>query len=64
MFRVRVFAVHMGGFSGPKFVNQGSLFGRFCLDMGGFSRNWQKLSKMGFFLPQFIIKSGYDGKCR
>ena len=33
-------------------------FGRFSLNMGGFPRNWQKLSKMGSFPPKFIIKVG------
>ena len=30
------------GLLGPKFSKQGSLFGRFSLDMGGFSRTWQR----------------------
>ena len=56
MLRLRVCATHMGGFLGPKFSKQGSLLGRFSINMGGFSRNWQKLSKMGSFPPKFIIK--------
>ena len=55
MLRVRVCAVHMGGFLGLKFSKQGSLFGRCSLNMGWFSRNWQK---MGSFPPKFIIKVG------
>ena len=51
MLRVRVCAAHMGGFLGPRFSKQGSLFGRFFINMGGLSRNWQKLSKMGSFQP-------------
>ena len=39
-------------------LNKGPFFGRFSLNMGGFSRNWQKLSKMGSFPPKFIIKVG------
>ena len=58
MLRVRVCAAHMGGFLGPKFSKQGSFFGRFSLNMGGFSRNWQKIVKMGSFSPKFIIKVG------
>ena len=40
-----------GGFLGPKFSKQGSLFGRFSLNMGEFSRKLQKLTKIGSF-PQ------------
>ena len=47
MLRVRVCATHMGGFLGPKFPNQGSFIGRFSINMGGFSRNWQKIVKNG-----------------
>ena len=58
MLRVRVCAAHMGGFLGPKFSKQGSLFGRFSLNKGGLSRNWRKIAKMGGFPPKFIIKVG------
>ena len=58
MLSVRVCAANMGGFLGSKFSKQGSLFGRFPIIMGGFSRNWQKLSIMGSFPPKFIIKVG------
>ena len=58
MLRVRVCAAHLGGFSGPKFSKQGSFFGRFSLNMGGFPDIGKKLSKMGIFLPKFIIKVG------
>ena len=34
----------------------GPIFGRFSFKMGGLSRNWQKLSKMGSFLLKFIVK--------
>ena len=53
MLTVRVCAAHMGGLLGPKFSKQGPFSGRFSLNMGGFSRNWQKLSKMGSFTPKF-----------
>ena len=49
MLRVRECATHMGGFCGPKFSEQGSLFGRFSMNTVGISRNWQKLSKMSSF---------------
>ena len=42
------------GVFGPE--NNGPFFGRFSINMGGFSRNWNKLSKMGSFPPKFIIK--------
>ena len=58
MLSVRVCAAHMGGFLGPKFSKQGSLFGRFSLNMGRFSRNWQKLSNIGSFPPKFSTKVG------
>ena len=58
MLRVRVCAASMGGLLGPKFSEQGSLFGRFSINVGRFSRNLQKLSKMGSFPPKFIIKVG------
>ena len=46
MLRVRVRAADMGGFSGPKFSKQGTLFDRFSLDMGGFSKNRQQIVKI------------------
>ena len=55
---LRVCAAHMDAFLGPKFSKKGSLFGRFSLTMGWFSRNWQKFSYMGSFPPKFIIKVG------
>ena len=58
MLRVRVCAAHMGGVLGPKFSKKGPFFGRFSISVGGISRNWQKLSKMGSFPPKFIIKVG------
>ena len=45
---------------GPKnsFSKQGSLFGRFSINMAGCSRNWRKIVKNGSFPPKFIIKVG------
>ena len=58
MLRVRVCAAHMGGFLGSKFSKQGSLSRQISVNIGGFSRNGQKLSKMGSFQSKFIIKEG------
>ena len=59
MLRVQVCAAHMGGFLGPKFSKQRSLFGSFS--MRGFSRNWQKIVKNGRFSTKIHNESGYDG---
>ena len=64
MLRVRVCAAHMGGFLGPKFSKQGSLFGRFSIKEGGLSRNWRKIAKNGWFSAKIHHKSGYDGNFR
>ena len=64
MLRVRVCAAHMGGFLGPKFSKQGSLFGRFSINMGGLSRNWRKIAKNGPFSAKIHHKSGYESKFR
>ena len=58
MLRVRVCAAHMGGFLGQNSLDKGPLFGRFSINMGGLSRNWRKMAKMGHFPPKFIIKVG------
>ena len=58
MLRVWACAAHMAGHLGAKFSKQGSLFGRFSLNMGGLFRNWRKIVKMGDFLPKFTIKVG------
>ena len=44
------------GFWAQNSLNKGPFFSRFSINMGGFSRNWQKLLKMGSFPPKFIIK--------
>ena len=46
------------GFWAQNSLNKGPFFGRFSINMAEFSRNWQKLSKMGSFSPTFIIKVG------
>ena len=46
------------GFWAQTSLNKGPFFGRFSINMGGFSRNGQKWSKIGSFLPTFIIKVG------
>ena len=46
------------GFWAQNSLSRGPFFGRFSIKMDGFSRNWQKLSKMGGFPPKFIIKGG------
>ena len=49
MLRVRVCSTHMGGFLGPKVPKQGSLFGRFSLNMGGFAKIRRKYLKWVVF---------------
>ena len=49
---------------GPKFSKQGSLFGRFSINMGGLSRNWQKMAKNGPFSAEIHYISGYESKFR
>ena len=63
MLRVRVCAAHVGGFLGPKFSKQGSIFGRFSINMGGLSRNWRKIA-YGPFSAKIHHKSGYESKSR
>ena len=58
MLRVRVCAAHMGGFFGPKFSKQGSLFRQIFHKHGWVFQKLAKLSKMGSFPPKFIIKEG------
>ena len=58
MLRIRVCAAHRGGFLGRNSLDKGPFFGRFSINMGGLSRNWQKIAKMGSFPQKFIIKVG------
>ena len=47
------------GFWVQNSLNRGPFFGRFSLNLGGFSRNWQKIvKKIDGFPPKFIIKEG------
>ena len=45
------------GFS-RNYLKKGPFFSRFSINMGGLSRNWRKMPKMGRFLPKFIMKMG------
>ena len=61
ILRVLVCAAHIAGVFGSKFSKQGSLFGRFSINIGGLSRNWRKIARngpWGHFPPNFIIKVG------
>ena len=44
---MRVCEAHMSAVFGPKLSNKGPFFGRFSLNMGVCSRNWQKIVKYG-----------------
>ena len=63
MLRVRYVPHIQMGFWFRNFLNKGPLFNNFSLNMGGFSRNWQKLVKNGQFSAKIHHKSGYDGNC-
>ena len=60
MLRVRICAAHVGGYFGPKFSKQGSLFRQIFLTHGGFI---QKLANI-WFSAKIHHKSGYEGKFR
>ena len=47
-----------------KFSKQGSLFGRFSINMTGLSRNLQKRAEKGSFSTKIQYKSGYNSKLR
>ena len=64
MLRVRVCAADMGGFLGPKFSKQGSIFSRFSTNKGELSRNWRKIAKNGLFSAKIHHKGEYDRKFR
>ena len=64
MLRVRVCAAHMGGFLGPKFSKQGSLFRQIFLKQGWVIQKLPKNSKNGWFSAKIHHKSGYDRKFR
>ena len=46
------------GFWAQNSLDKGPFFGRFSMNMGGSSRNWQKIVKNGWFPPIFIIEVG------
>ena len=46
------------GFGAQNSLSKGPFFGRFSINIGGISINWQILSKMDSFPPKFIIKVG------
>ena len=46
------------GFWVQNFLNKGLFFGIFSINIGGYSRNWQKIVKMGSFMSKFITKVG------
>ena len=59
MFRVWVCAAHMGGFLGPKYSRQGSLFRQIFLKQGWVVQKLAKNSKkVGGFPPKVMIKVG------
>ena len=64
MFRVRVCAAHMGGFLGPKFSKQGSLFRQIFHKQGWVIQKLAKNSKKWVVFRQSLHKSGYDGNVR
>ena len=50
------------GFLGLNSLIEGSFFGRFFINIGGLSRNWRKIAKMGRFPPKFIKKVGMTAR--
>ena len=46
------------GFWARNSLDKGPFFGRFSINMGGLSTNWQKIAKNWFFPPKLIIKLG------
>ena len=55
MLRVQVCAAHMGGFLGPKFSKQGSLFRQIFNKHGWAFQKLAKFVKKGSFPPKLII---------
>ena len=53
---------HMGGSLARNSLDKGPLFGRLSINVGGLSRNWRKMAKMGRSLPKFIIKVGMTAR--
>ena len=63
MLKVQVCAAHVGGFLGPNSLKR-SLVSRFSVNIGGYSRNWRKMAKNGWFSAKIHHKSWYDSKFR
>ena len=51
------------GFWVQNSLNKGPFFGKFSLNIGGLSRNWEKIVKNGKCSAKIHHKSGYDGNC-
>ena len=51
------------GFWAQNSLNKGPFFGRFSINIGGLSRNWQEIAKNGSF-PQKSSKNGHGSKFR
>ena len=64
MLRVRVCAAHMGGFLGPKFSKQWSLFRQIFLKQGWVIQELSKNSKNWVVSDKIHHKGGYDGNFR
>ena len=62
MLRGLVCAAHKGGFLGPKFSKQGSLFRQIFHKQGWVIQKLVKIAKNGWFSAKNHHKSGYDGK--
>ena len=45
-------------------LDKGPFFGRFSINKGEFSRNWQKIVKNGYFSTKIYHKRGYNVNCR
>ena len=52
------------GFLAQNSLDKGPFFGRFSINMDGFSRNWRKIVKNGWFSAKIHHKSRYDSKFR
>ena len=64
MLMVRVCAAHMGGFFGPKFSKQGSLFRQIFHNNGWVIQKLAKNSQKWAVFGKIHHKSGYDSKFR
>ena len=64
MLTVRLSAAHMEGFLRQNSLNKGPFFGRFSINTGGLSRNWQKFAKNGALSTKIHHKSVYKSTFR